>query len=625
MTAQQHQAVIPAHTMPGSPPNPNTASNTRGTQSGTNRLEARPGSRADRMAQPLTRDVLTALAEHHGVCVRPTAIRRIDKATGETTIMDVPCGARLASKCKPCAERNRRLRQQQIREGWHLAEEPMPALELPSDEVKAAILLRCSFAFDRDECLRTGRWDQVAELDQAITELDEQLATMRVRGKLAVPAENTTGRRARSTKRREDATDLPRLPVDARTVGKTYQAKDGKTFQPSMLLTITLPGHGAVHSGPRTRRGQLIPCECGALHGQKDPLLGTPIDPAEYDYRRAACDAIFFAAGLDRFWQNLRRAAGWNVQYAGAVEMQKRLAPHAHLAMRGTLPKALLRKVVEATYHQVWWPQFDTMIYSVEKPPVWDEIQEAYVDPKSGLALKTWSDALDQIDADAEPAYVLRLGRIDPRGITPGTKDAERSIRYVTKYVTKDLTEHADPRSGAQRAHFDRLYDELSTLPCSPTCANWLLNGVQPDKVKKGLIPGRCSGKVHQRPSLGFTGRRVLISRQWSGKTLADHRGDQRDWVRTVLSGALADQDGQDEDANDGQHFTYQLARADEPDVPPLQIRIMHAIAIRERQKAALRQALAPPGPVPATGLERDRKAEASVRAGKHHRGPDPS
>jgi hypothetical protein len=584
MTAIVQEAVIPAHNTPGSPPNNTTA---------------QPGSRADRMAQPLTRDVLRGIAEHYGVCVHPIAIRRIDKQTGETSIMDVPCGARLASKCKPCAERNRRLRQQQIREGWHLAEEPMPPVELPSDEVKAAVLLRCSFAFDRDESLRAGQWDQVAELDQAIAELDEQLSTMRVRGRLAVPAEIGSSRRTRSTKRREDATELPRLPVDNRTVGKTYHTKDGKTFQPSMLLTITLPGHGTVHSGPRTRRGHLIPCECGALHGQKDPLLGTPIDPATYDYRRAACDAIFFAAALDRFWQNLRRAAGWNIQYAGAVEMQKRLAPHAHLAMRGTLPKALLRKVVEATYHQVWWPQFDTMLYSVDKPPVWDETTEAYVDPKTGLALQTWAQALDEIGEDAKPAYVIRLGRIDPRGITPGNKDAERSIRYVTKYVTKDLTEHADPRSDNQRAHFDRLHHELSTLPCSPTCANWLLYGVHPDKAKKGLIPGRCSGKVHQRHSLGFTGRRVLISRQWSGKTLSDHRADQRAWVRTVLSGAVAD----NEDPAEEQRYAYQLARADEPDVPSLQTRIMHAVAIRERQRTLLRKALAPPGPVPAAQI----------------------
>jgi hypothetical protein len=104
-----------------------------------------------------------------------------------------------------------------------------------------------------------------------------------------------------------------------------------------------------------------------------------------------------------------------------------------------------------------------------------------------------------ELDAEeAAPAYVARLGTIDARGIDQGTKDAERAIRYVTKYVTKDIADQVTPRSDPQRAHFDRMHAELSTLPCSPSCANWLLYGVQPDNPKPGLIPGRCTGKVHQ-------------------------------------------------------------------------------------------------------------------------------
>ncbi|WP_373311956.1 replication initiator, partial [Catellatospora chokoriensis] len=71
---------------------------------------ARPGSRADRLAMPIAREVLVTIAEHNGVCVRPLAIRRTDLETGRTEVIDVPCGARLASKCKPCAERARKLR-----------------------------------------------------------------------------------------------------------------------------------------------------------------------------------------------------------------------------------------------------------------------------------------------------------------------------------------------------------------------------------------------------------------------------------------------------------------------------------------------------------------------------------
>ena len=137
----------------------------------------------------------------------------------------------------------------------------------------------------------------------------------------------------------------------------------------------------------------------------------------------------------------------------------------------------------------------------------------------------------------------------------------------------------------------------MSTLPCSPTCANWLLYGVQPDKAKPGLVPGRCTGKVHQRNTLGFTGRRVLISRQWSGKTLTDLRGDNREWVRAIMAGAV---DGEHDDHDQGQghpattgqqpRYTFELAKPGDPDVPPVEHRILRAISTRIRWRQALQQ-----------------------------------
>ena len=99
-----------------------------------------------------------------------------------------------------------------------------------------------------------------------------------------------------------------------------------------MFITLTCPGYGRVGSD------------------------GTPADPARYDYQRAARDALHFAALFDRFIQNLRRFLGHDVQYFAAVEPQRRLAPHIHIAMRGTLSRTELRQVLAATYHQVWWP-----------------------------------------------------------------------------------------------------------------------------------------------------------------------------------------------------------------------------------------------------------------------------
>ena len=61
----------------------------------------------------------------------------------------------------------------------------------------------------------------------------------------------------------------PDANVDPRTVGKTYTTPDGKTFRPSLFVTLTCPSYGRVTS------------------------QGTPVDPDAYDYtaggaRRAA-------------------------------------------------------------------------------------------------------------------------------------------------------------------------------------------------------------------------------------------------------------------------------------------------------------------------------------------------
>jgi integrase len=126
---------------------------------------------------------------------------------------------------------------------------------------------------------------------------------------------------------RQDAPDLPRVPVEKRTTGRTFTGRDGTVYRPSTFLTVTCDSYGRVNSD------------------------GTPVDPTRYDYRRAARDGLHFAKAVDRLLQNLRRVVGYDVQYFACVEPQKRLAPHLHAALRGTLPQAVLRQVVAATYH----------------------------------------------------------------------------------------------------------------------------------------------------------------------------------------------------------------------------------------------------------------------------------
>jgi hypothetical protein len=246
---------------------------------------------------PLARDVVRELAISHGGCIRPVQLRRTDLQTGHAEQVLVPCGHTLAAVCPGCAERKRALRAAQCREGWHLEAEPSTTPDDPDDEQLMWTGLRAEAQQRRDHDGAAGQ--DTAEDDELIGDLDEQITRSGIRGKV-LP--DHSGRRHRSTRRRQDAPDLPRRKIAPRTIGKTYTGADGKTFRPSMFITLTCPSYGRVLAD------------------------GTPADPGRYDYTRAARDALHFAALFDRLIQNLRRFLGYDVQYFAAVEPQRRLA-----------------------------------------------------------------------------------------------------------------------------------------------------------------------------------------------------------------------------------------------------------------------------------------------------------
>ena len=130
--------------------------------------------------------------------------------------------------------------------------------------------------------------DHAEQLDQADNDQDDQEDDDSAEG----------ARRVRSTRRRSDAADLPQVPMANRTVGRTFTTPDGKEYRPSMFLTLTLPSYGPIRTG-----------------------TGVPVDPQTYDYRRAALDALHFPKLVDRFWQNLRRCAGYRVQYLSLIHI----------------------------------------------------------------------------------------------------------------------------------------------------------------------------------------------------------------------------------------------------------------------------------------------------------------
>jgi hypothetical protein len=466
-----------------------------------------------RIAPHVLHELAQASAIEHGVCVRPIAVKRTDTVTGQTATIGIRCGTTRADLCPPCAAENQRTRIQQAKEGWHLTEEP-----------------------------------EIPEIERA-------------------PAES---RRVRSTRRRQDAPDLPSRTVVPTTVGQIYEGNDGRTYRPSTFLTLTMPSYGKV--GPD----------------------GAPLDPATYDYRRAAWDAMHFAELVDRFWQNLRRACGWNVQYFACVEPQQRLAPHLHAAVRGTMSRKLIRQVVAATYHQVWWPAHDEEIYLRHSPPRWDHAQGGYVDPSTGRLLTSWDAALDAIDddPDARPAHVVRFGTrgVDVQGVVAGTKRAGGCLNYLVKYLTKSVADCHEPATSSAEAHQRRLAQELQWQPCSPRCSNWLLYGIQPAGAHAEMIPGCCPAKAHKAASLGYAGRRCLVSRRWTGKTLDDHRAERREHVMKML-GAVGIRPEQDTDDQAGDRYQWDPIPLNSREQPNRAELLLKAVNQRRRWRAEYQRA----------------------------------
>lgn len=415
-------------------------------------------------------------AENSGVCVRPLIRAVTDRETGDCTTVALACGSTRENVCRPCAEKARRLRMHQCREGWHLTQDPeRPETADPTTEEEA----------DSDS-------------DGEIT------------------------RRVRSTRRIEGFPDLPKVPMEERTVGQAFvDQRTGREFRPSMFVTLTLPSYGGIN-----------------------PATGAPRHPGTYDYRRAAMDALLFPRLVDRFWQNLRRCAGFKVQYFSAVEMQRRLAAHLHAAVRGAIPRQVIKAVAAATYYAAWWPSSDRVVYPStrsEDLPSYDPAAGGYVDPLTGRRLPTWREATDSL---SEPAHVVSFGRqLDIKGLVAGSADADRSVRYLCKYLTKSLaTTYCGNESravhSAYERHVERLHRETRWLPCGPRCANWLRFGVEPQEPTPGMEPGKCGSSAHDRDNLGLGGRRVLVSRLWTGKTLDRHRADRRAVVTAVLEEA---------------------------------------------------------------------------------------
>ncbi|WP_063057655.1 replication initiator [Nocardia sienata] len=536
---------------------------------------------AERRSLPDFRDVAHALAEQEHICVRPIPMLAYDPKTLTEQYIGAPCKSTVASVCPACADKARFLRITQCREGWHLDREPDTDKRDPTEAQTALLAARADLFDTYQQAKADGDDELMAGVREVVADLDLEMRESGFRGRLPALDPQPRARRTRSTRRRQDVPNLPRLKVEKTTVGRAYAGG----HRPSMFITLTMPSYGAIHRD-------------GAVNDKGETIGdGSPRDPESYDYQRAARDIVHFSALIDRWIQNLRRAVGWNIQYFATVEPQKRGAPHLHILIRGTVSRDIIRQVTAATYHQVWWPPHDrgSEVYPGDVLPVWDPSKLTFVDPDTGAALLGFDDAQDLLEDvdDLAPAHVVRFGqqmdRADIRGLVPGRK-ADRAVGYVTKYLTKSIAEVLDTDSERTRRHYARLHAELQHTPCSKRCPVWLRYGIVPVGANEKTIPGRCKGKAHRRDTLGLPGRRVLVSRQWSNKTLPDHRADRAEFVRQLLASVGIVKP-------DTSHLKLSVVKPGDRSAPPRDHLIMASLAQRRTWRAEYTRALLEAGP----------------------------
>ncbi|MDQ0940718.1 hypothetical protein QFZ67_002423 [Streptomyces sp. V1I1] len=216
----------------------------------------------------------------------------------------------------------------------------------------------------------------------------------------------------------------------------------GVRERPRVFATLTAPSFGRAHNIPDTGR-----CRCGVRHREDDPALGTPLDPATYDYAGAVLFNNHAGELWHRFINRLRRelaaAAGLTqkafkeaarLSFNKVAEFQKRDAIHFHAVIRidgpdgpGTLPPR--------------WATLDLLTQA---------IRAARKHPYTTVTVPV---------VDGQPALTLCWGKkLDVRPITAFDSDditEQKVAAYVAKYATK-----AAETTGA----LDRRIGELAEL-----------------------------------------------------------------------------------------------------------------------------------------------------------------
>lgn len=234
--------------------------------------------------------------------------------------------------------------------------------------------------------------------------------------------------------------------------GKTVP--DTVRTHPRVFVTLTPPSFGPVHNRPTTPGGDVRPCRCRKLHEPTDTLLGTPLNPATYDYEGAVLFNAYAGALWARFTTYLRR------ELAAGLGMTQKAA---HAVLRVSFAKV-------AEYQQRGLIHFHAVIRldgpdGTSQPPP----QYATVAVLNEAARAAAARVRVAVESDAVGERELGWGeQLDVREIAAFGTDAEFTDRAVAAYVAKYATKSADASGAIDRALFCRPARDAAP-PCCPT------------------------------------------------------------------------------------------------------------------------------------------------------------
>ncbi|NBM19526.1 replication initiator, partial [Streptomyces sp. GC420] len=241
--------------------------------------------------------------------------------------------------------------------------------------------------------------------------------------------------------------------------GKTVP--DTVRTHPRVFVTLTPPSFGSVHNRLTTPGGGIRPCRCRKLHELNDALIGTPLNPATYDYTGAVLFNAHAGALWARFTTYLRR------ELAARLGMTQ-IAAHAVL-------RVSFAKVAE--YQQRGLVHFHAVIRldgpdGTSQPPPPYATVAVLTDAVRASAARVRVT----VESDAVGERELAWGeQLDVREITAFGADTEFTDQAVAAYVAKYATKSADASGSLDRSLFCRpcqgrgatLLPHGTPLPCT--------------------------------------------------------------------------------------------------------------------------------------------------------------